>query len=507
MSKRHLYFLAGFLCVIGVGFTLIRVFVLEFPLLPQQTVETWRVETRVQFEAANKPVRVEMKLPLDTPGMTAISESFVAAGYGRNTRQRDDNRFAVFTKRKAEGRQVLLFQTVIRRTRSAATPPAEEPTKLERATFTGARLDAARALADEIDGASADNRSFQNIISRRLANDPAGGGVALLLGDDRSSRNVARTAVQIMALANIPAREVHGFKLIPDRRGGQLTHWTEVFDQGAWVPFDPETGLNRTPADTVTWWRGSSRFLSVQGGEGVSVEFAVRRTFEFALRSAIDQQRALNKQLIDFSVFGLPLQTQEIYRVLFVLPFGILLIALLRNVVGIKTIGTFMPVLIALGFRDTGLVWGIILFGIVVLCGLAVRAYMEQLKLLMVPRLATVATVVIILMAVLSIISFNLGVERGLSIGLFPIVILTMAIERISTIWEEWGGKEALHQAGGSLFVAILAFVLMNWTFLQHFIFVFPEFLLVVLAALVLLGRYSGYRLTELPRFKVLAGK
>ncbi len=47
----------------------------------------------------------------------------------------------------------------------------------------------------------------------------------------------------------------------------------------------------------------------------------------------------------------------------------------------------------------------------------------------------------------------------------------------------------------------------MNWTFLQHFIFVFPEFLLVVLAALVLLGRYSGYRLTELPRFKVLAGK
>ena len=259
MNKRHLYFLAGFLCVIGVGITLIRVFILEFPLLPQQTVETWRVEARVQFEAANKPVRVEMKLPLDTPGMTAISESFVAAGYGRNTRQREGNRFAVFTKRKAEGRQVLLFQTVIRRTRSAASPVVEEPTRLERATFTGARLDAARALADEIDGASADNRSFQNLVSRRLADDPAGGGVALLLGDDRSSRNVARTAVQIMALANIPAREVHGFKLTPDRRGGQLTHWTEVFDQGAWVPFDPETGSNRTPVDTVTWWRGPSR--------------------------------------------------------------------------------------------------------------------------------------------------------------------------------------------------------------------------------------------------------
>jgi len=38
-------------------------------------------------------------------------------------------------------------------------------------------------------------------------------------------------------------------------------------------------------------------------------------------------------------------------------------------------------------------------------------------------------------------------------------------------------------------------------------VFVFPESLLVLLAATLMLGRYSGYRLVELPRFKVLAGK
>jgi hypothetical protein len=36
-------------------------------------------------------------------------------------------------------------------------------------------------------------------------------------------------------------------------------------------------------------------------------------------------------------------------------------------------------------------------------------------------------------------------------------------------------------------------------------VFVFPELLLVLLAATLLLGRYYGYRLLELPRFKVLA--
>ena len=32
------------------------------------------------------------------------------------------------------------------------------------------------------------------------------------------------------------------------------------------------------------------------------------------------------------------------------------------------------------------------------------------------------------------------------------------------------------------------------------------ELLLIVLAATLMLGRYTGYRLTELPRFRVLAG-
>jgi hypothetical protein len=36
----------------------------------------------------------------------------------------------------------------------------------------------------------------------------------------------------------------------------------------------------------------------------------------------------------------------------------------------------------------------------------------------------------------------------------------------------------------------------------SHLVFVFPELLLIVLAANLLLGRYTGYRLTELWRFR-----
>jgi hypothetical protein len=39
---------------------------------------------------------------------------------------------------------------------------------------------------------------------------------------------------------------------------------------------------------------------------------------------------------------------------------------------------------------------------------------------------------------------------------------------------------------------------------LEHLIFVFPELLLILLAGTIGLGRYSGFRLLELPRFKSL---
>lgn len=84
-------------------------------------------------------------------------------------------------------------------------------------------------------------------------------------------------------------------------------------------------------------------------------------------------------------------------------------------------------------------------------------------------------------------------------------VIITMTIERMSIVWDERGAREALQQGIGSLLTAALAFLFMNDPYLKHLFTVFPELLLVLLAVMMLLGRYSGYRLLELRRFRALA--
>ena len=247
--------------------------------------------------------------------------------------------------------------------------------------------------------------------------------------------------------------------------------------------------------------------MTLDGGQNLNSKISISLNPQFALQQHLYIGKQGQARLIEYSLLSLPIETQALYHVILMVPIGVIFLVLMRNMVGVKTFGTFMPILIALAFRETQLAWGLGLFIVVVGLGLVIRFYFDQLKLLLVPRLAAVLIVVILLMGAISILTYKLGLPRGLSIALFPMVILTMTIERMSIVWEERGPAEALQQGFGSLFVAAVSYLLMNIEALRHFVFVFPEMLLVLLAITILLGRYSGYRLSELIRFKVLGEK
>ena len=137
--------------------------------------------------------------------------------------------------------------------------------------------------------------------------------------------------------------------------------------------------------------------------------------------------------------------------------------------------------------------------------GLLARFYLDELRLLLVPRLSAILTVVIMLMIFISVMSEKLGLDSGLSVALFPMVILTMTIERMCITWDERGAYDAIKSGVGSLVAAVIAFIPMNNPTLQYLMFAFPELLLVLLSFTLWFGQYRGYRLFELFRFKVLA--
>jgi 7 transmembrane helices usually fused to an inactive transglutaminase/Inactive transglutaminase fused to 7 transmembrane helices len=505
MPQRHLIILVALLASLGLGLFAYKVAILEFPLQPAKTTTIWDVEVHLTFSGKKKPVKLSLLIPRNTRRYSVVNENFISQSFGLTTNTDEANRQAVWAKRSVQGKQSLFYRGTVRRVVSKEDPPVTEFPQVPAPELTGAKLEAATAVLREVEAKSADTSTLISELLTRIREVDSDPILQVLMNSKTTPEERLQVFTQILALAKIPARVAHGIQLKETLDTAPIIHWIQIFEKGLWKSYDPATGLPEIPDDYFTWWRGTIPMMEVTGADNVEATILIAPNQEAAIQSAIVRSQLATPKLLEFSLFSLPLETQTVYRVLLMVPLGALLLVLLRNVIGLKTFGTFMPILIALAFRETQLLWGIVLFSLVVAMGLGIRFYLEHLKLLLVPRLASLLILVVMLMAFLSILSHKLGIDRGLSIALFPMVILTMTIERMCIVWEERGPQEALQQGLGSLAVATLTYLTMSLPFLEHLLFVFPELLLIILAGTLLLGRYSGLRLLELKRFKALA--
>ena len=496
--------LAAFLTVIGMSVFLYKWQVLGFPLIEDQETPVWTIEAAVNFDSGPGSIKVQLHVPTLTPGFRMLNENSVSRGYGFSLNYGSGGREAQWAIRRADGEQTIYYRISVYEDASAnqadtippfpPLPVINEPLKT-----------AVDVLVSDVRDHSADTSSFTTELLSRV-NDPSPDpNVELLLSGVDSSADFVTVVTTILAAARIPARTVHGFPLAGRQRSAAVVTWLEVHDGDEWLYFNPVTGEQSLPERFLVWWRGNERLVSVAGGSNVEVGFAIQRNQLDAIAIAETQAAQRGNSAVDFSLYSLPIQTQAVYSILLMIPIGALIMVIMRNLVGIDAFGTFMPVLIALAFRETKLFWGVILFTTLVALGLSIRFMLDRLRLLLVPRLSAVLIVVVMLMLFISMTSHRMGMETGLSVALFPMVIIAMTIERMSVVWEERGPADAMRAGLGSLVVAIAAYAFMGQPWLEHLIFTFPELLLVVLALVVLAGRYTGYRLTELKRFKALS--
>ncbi|HSG59746.1 MAG TPA: inactive transglutaminase family protein [Woeseiaceae bacterium] len=506
MKQQYVYGLSAFFAVVGLAIFFYKWQVLGFPLGQDQETPVWTIESSISFDSGPGAIKVQLLIPTLTPGFRMLNENSVSRGYGFSLNYGSGGREAQWAIRRADGQQTIYYRITVYEDPSAdqsdTTPPFPPPPVINEPFRT-----AVDVIVAEVKEQSADTASFTTELLLRMNDTSPDPNVELLLSNVDSPASFVDSITTILASARIPARMIHGFELQGRQRRAEPVAWLEVHDGDNWRYFDPQSGEETLPERFFIWWRGNEPLISVEGGSNVQVGFAVQENYIDAVTIAERQVAQRGANLIDFSLYALPIQTQAVYSVLLMVPIGALVMVFMRNLIGIDAFGTFMPVLIALAFRETQLFWGVVLFTVLVALGLSIRFLLERLRLLLVPRLSAVLIVVVGLMLVISLVSHRLGMETGLSVALFPMVIIAMTIERMSVVWEEHGAVDAMRAGLGSLIIAIAAYVFMGIGWLEHLILTFPELLFVILALVVLAGRYTGYRLLELKRFKVLAGK
>lgn len=515
----HLKVLITILLIIGLGSIAYQWVVLKIPLTEHSRGSMWTIDTKISFDVqGSKPVKLRFFVPSKENALSTVileDDNILARNYGV-ARETDPlgNQQLILSSRRASGIQTLYYRLLV----SEETGQAEnyigpkgmvyrEPIKLE-----GAEKAAADFMIAGIRELSSDTATFISEAIQTL-NDKRNDYSKTLLNNDFSIENRAKTLEVLLSQARIPIQFVHTLKLSIGSDQKPQTFIRSYIEtgkdgkekKGEWVYFDLASGHRGLATDRLIWWVGDEPLLTASNDVKVNVNFSLddrELTSKGIISNKVNNAEA--SSFLTYSLYSLPIQVQETYLTMIVIPFGVLAILIFRNIVGVQTLGTFTPVLIALAFRETGFLFGLFLFTVLVGIGLAIRSYLEHLKLQMLPRLSIVLTCVVILIAILSLMSHKLGLDRGLAITLFPMVILTMTIERLSVTWEERGGSFAFKVALGTFFTGSVAYYVMNFEWLSYFAFTFPGILLVLIAFMLVMGRYRGYRLTELMRFKAL---
>jgi hypothetical protein len=503
-SKRHVYGLITLLFFMGFGIFLYRHEVLNVPLTEDESVNSWTVEANLRFKAQpNMPVKASFTIPYMPPHYSILDEYFVSRNYGVTTNLVGYNRQAVWSLRRSKGSQSLYYRAIFHETTNQDVylrkPGALKPVALSENTKT-----AVDTIIAEARQSSADIQTFTQSVIKAL--NEHNGNAKILVGHEFDDRNLVNAALMILNEAKINVLPIEGIYLRAQTHA-EFKPMLAVYNQKEWIYINPRTGAVGLPKDFLIWQYNNEPMFDVLGGTKCQFSLTVSPTPINALSAAKARGTQTESQLIRFSLLQLPIDVQNAYKILLTVPVGAFIILILRNYIGLSTFGTFMPVLIALAFRETHVIWGLLLFTLIVSFGLLARFYLDQLRLLLVPRLASILTVVILLMIFISIMMQSLGLGSGLSVALFPMVILTMTIERMCVTWDERGPSEAIKSGSGSMLAAVITYWVINYPPLEYLLFAFPELLLVVLALILSFGQYRGFRLTELLRFRSLGGK
>jgi len=505
MRNLHVYLLAAALAAIGLGLTAYKAIVVGLPLQAKASISAWEVESEIRVAAGGGPLKLSSFVPEDSQEYSVLDHRVAAPDFGVTVAPEGANRRLNLTARSGSGLMAARQRFIVHRNNVRAPDRRQVPPFPQEITLSQTAQSIARTLYVSAHGKSSDETSLVSVLLHDLTSPDRSENVRYLLGEVRSPQRVATLAAQILRVNGLFARAVHGVDVSKTGISVETKTWLEVHVGDHWQSFSVATGEPRIPRGYFAWWRGDAPFATVSGGKLDRQRIGITRVEQTVLRHALALGKHEGAFLTNFSLYSLPATQRAVFRVIMSVPIGIFVLVVLRNLVGLRGVGTFMPVLIALSFRDTHLLWGLVLFSLALSAGLLVRLYFDHLKLLLVARLGAIVMFVILFLAAVTVLSDKLNFEPGLSVALFPLVILTMTIERVSVIWDESGPAEAIRLAVLSLIIAAFCYVLMAARPVQHIFFAFPEMVLVLMALTLLIGRYTGYRLSELVRFRALA--
>lgn len=208
---------------------------------------------------------------------------------------------------------------------------------------------------------------------------------------------------------------------------------------------------------------------------------------------------SLIQQIINFGV------SEGTLALILMLPVVATFIAFCRQIIGIRGLGIYITLIIAYAFVVTRLKYGLVIFLVVIITGSLARLLIKKIRLSYLPRMAMILATVAFAIFLMFLLGSYFNIEGLQIISIFPILIMILMVERFVAVQIERGQRMAIFLTLETLFLALVAYFIINWSWLQQVLLRYPiRSFLILFFFNLLLGKWTGLRVTEYFRFKEL---
>ncbi len=323
---------------------------------------------------------------------------------------------------------------------------------------------------------------------------------ALRLGA-ASCNGKSRLFTALARLNNIPTRLVGGV-ILKDGKKKTSHQWVEVSVNHQWVPFDPTNNhFASLPDNYLELYRGDLSLFSHTKNIDFDYQFTIegQRIAQALLAGEGDSAANANWLQKLKTKLGVSEQT---FAIFLLMPLCALVITVLRNVFGFQSFGVFMPMLIASACTLVGLYVGLMGFVLVLALAVATYALLAPLKLLKIPRLAILITVInMITLVGLMQVEQQLSLQSGL-LSLFPVIVISFVADKMHDLITQRDWTSLVKSTFGTAVSIFMCFYVLQSSTLQNAFILFPELYFFVVVGQIYFGRWTGARLNELLRFR-----
>ncbi len=524
-NKRRLAYwgLITLLVLAPLGLMGFKLFVLDYPLKGLIPTQSYQVELAMQVDGHGERIAIQTFLPRSDTRQTILEEQQAPGVFVQNQLTEGLNRIASWEAPAVSGRQSLRYTVLVQAKQVRYVLPVDMPIPDRYPAQINQYLhpeegiqvndpliterlnkilppDQERTVGESL---ITIHRHLQDDFPNRNFSGYTDALTALKLGE-ASCNGKGRLFVAMARQLNIPARLVGGYVMSGGSK--RTSHqWIEAYVNGHWVPFDTiNNHLAEIPANFLTLYYGDE--VLFKHTSNINFQYHFKTVKKLVPR--YEAQQALGDSIFNlvnfYAIFERVGMSQDLLKVLLMIPIGAFVTVVFRNVIGIETYGTFLPALIAAAARETGLMWGLIGFVLIIVITATIRKGLDWLQMLHSPKMAVILAVVVLVMMTITATGVELGLFQLAQMTLFPIAILAITAERFAIIADEQGIKKSMQLMLTTAIVIAAAYVVMSSLFMQSLFLAFPELLLVVMALNMWLGRWVGMRLMEYYRFRHL---